>query len=428
MGVSASAPALNGCTAARLRSRKQQLREAVLLAFSDSLSLQCSPLFQLTARQWQPLLRWLDISGLALYFLDRLADRGVEHLLPPQVRERLRQNLADNRDRMRAFVVESQAIHLEFQRESLSYATLKGISLWPHSVPRLELRSQLDLDFLIGEESAATARRILERRGYHLHAISGRSWEFKTGHLPASNLKNLYRNVLYRSIELHLDSAEPGESLLGTRTEIRSIEGMETPVLTPAEVLVGQGLHLYKHIRSEFSRAAHLLEFRRHVLARREDEAFWRKVRCAAGESLPAALALGFVTLLATQLTGPFAPESLTDWTVRPLPEAASLWVRMYGSRAILTDFPGTKLYLLLQGELGLRDVRAKRSLRQALLPLRLPPPVAHAAKGEQPAVRLRYQISQLRFFCLRSRFHLVEGLRYLWELPRWRRRVKARQ
>ena len=43
------------------------------------------------------------------------------------------------------------------------------------------------------------------------------------------------------------------------------------PVLSPVDLFLGQGLHAYKHVCSEFSRVAHLLEFRRHVLARRDD-------------------------------------------------------------------------------------------------------------------------------------------------------------
>jgi len=65
-----------------------------------------------------------------------------------------------------AMIAELSAIHREFQRAALSYAILKGFSLWPASVPRPELRSQLDIDFLVTQDSAREARRILEGRGY----------------------------------------------------------------------------------------------------------------------------------------------------------------------------------------------------------------------------------------------------------------------
>ena len=59
-------------------------------------------------------------------------------------------------------IAESASIQSAFQKAGVSYAVLKGFSLWPVSVPRLELRSQLDLDFLVSEESADQARQILE--------------------------------------------------------------------------------------------------------------------------------------------------------------------------------------------------------------------------------------------------------------------------
>ena len=55
-------------------------------------------------------------------------------------------------------------------------------------------------------------------------------------------------------------------------------------------------------------------------------------------------------------------------------PHAARLWVQLYGEQNVFASFPGSKLYLLLQKELAISGVPPKRSLRQALLPLRLPP------------------------------------------------------
>ena len=76
---------------------------------------------------------------------------------------------------------------------------------------------------------------------------------------------------------------------------------------------------------------------------------------------------------------GPFAPHrALSCWTVDHLPENARLWVDLYGRRSPLASFPGSKLYLLLENELESEGMVARRSLRQALLPHRLPPAIAH--------------------------------------------------
>jgi hypothetical protein len=405
-------------------SRDQLIREAVLLAFCDPLPQCCSRLWDLPEKDWRKLLNWLDISGLALYFLDRMTELQLCDLLPCEVISRLQQNLRDNIDRTHGMVAESVAIQQEFQQDCLSYATLKGFSFFPSSTPKPELRHQFDLDFLVAERSAPEARRILERKGYRLYAISGRSWEFKINETPGISLKDLYKDLPGRAVELHVEINTPGRALLLERVERREFCGMSMPVLSPVDLFLGQGLHAYKHVCSEFSRTAHLLEFRRHVLTRRDDDSFWDDVRSIGGENPRTSLGLGVVTLLITRVMGNFASEGLTRWTVDRLPAAATIWVEMYGRRAMFEKFPGSKRYLLLQRELESAGVPAKRSLRQILFPSRLPPALILAPGNETITVRVRRYRMQLRFIFSRSRFHIVEGIRYICESYRWRQHI----
>jgi hypothetical protein len=94
----------------------------------------------------------------------------------------------------------------------------------------------------------------------------------------------------------------------------------------------------------------------------------------------------------------------------------ARRWVQLYGERVVYATFPGSKLYLLLQKELAASGIPAKRSLRRALLPLSLPPLIAHARANETLLMHLRRYCTQLRFILFRLRFHVVEGIRYLRE------------
>jgi len=410
-------------TSTQLRG-EEILREGVLLTFRDPLPDQCSLLWNLSGREWRNLLRWLHISGLALYFLDRMVELRRCDVLPPSVLTGLQQNLSDNIRRTRGMIAESIAIQREFQEARLCYAKLKGLSLWPIAVPKMELRSQFDLDFLVAEEGAAEARRILERRGYRLYASNGRSWEYKINNTPGFALEDLYRDLPYRSVELHVESPAPGRPSLLERREWRELCGIAMPVLSPVDLFLGHAIHAYKNVCSEFSRAAHLLEFRRHVLNRSDDNAFWNEVQRTAEGNLRACLALGVVTLLITRVIGDFAPEALTDWTFRRLPPAARLWVEIYGHRRVVDRFPGSKLYLLLPKELESAGVPAKRSLRQSLLPSRLPPAVIRALPNETLSVRIGRYWMQLGFIFLRLRFHIVEGVRYTWESRAWRRRL----
>src|ERR1700726_3398789 len=78
-------------TSTQLRG-EEILREGVLLTFRDPLPEQCSLLWNLSGREWRNLLRWLHISGLALYFLDRMVELRRCDVLPPSVLKGLQQN------------------------------------------------------------------------------------------------------------------------------------------------------------------------------------------------------------------------------------------------------------------------------------------------------------------------------------------------
>jgi hypothetical protein len=404
------------------QGRGQCLREAVLLSFCDPPSPQYSVLLNLSRREWERLLPWLDVSGLALYFLDRMTELQLSGNLPESVFARLWKNLEENTARTQSMIAESVAIQREFQSSCVSYAVLKGLSFWPCSVPAPELRLQFDLDFLVAERSVSTAKNILERRGYRLYDISRRSLEFKRNERPGLSLRDLYKAQPSHAVELHIEPDSLGHSSPLHRLKMRHLYDCNMPVLSPVDLLLGQGLHACKHVCSEFSRVSHLLEFQRHVLARFDDADFWLELQVAAGKNPGASLRLGVVTLLITQVMGDFAPRGLTEWTVRSLPESIRLWVRMYGRRAVFGSFPGTKLYLLLQKELEMAGAPARRPLRQVLLPRRLPPLIIRAFPHETMRVRLARYHMQLIFILLRFRFHLVEGLRYAWESRRWRR------
>jgi hypothetical protein len=402
-----------------------ELREAVLLLFCDPVPGECSRLFHPSGglSRWdsQRLLHWLDTSGLALYFFDRVRELGLTDALPEPVITRLRRNLADNFERMEEMIAESITIQRLFQQAGLSYAVLKGFSLWPLSTPKLELRSQLDLDFLVAEECGMEARRILEGFGYRLNAISGNSWEFKSVDDRPPSLSNLYKKGQSRSVELHIETAGGENPSRLSRTETMRFHDALMPVLSPIDLFLGQGTHLFKHVSSEFLRAAHLIEFRRHIIARRGDSRFWSNLERQASTDPETYLKLGTVVLLISRAMGQFAPDELTSWTADRLPLAVRRWVDLYGLRTALASFPGGKSYLLLEKELEAAGLPAKRPLRRALVPHRMPPAITQPVAGEGIfACAKRYQ-RECRFVLFRLRFHAMEGIRYLRQSILWR-------
>jgi hypothetical protein len=422
-------------------TRKEELRRAVLRVVSSASHDELALLASATNREWREMLHWLDVSGMALYLFDRLLELGQGDLLPDSVRRRLDENLADNTERTRQMTAEAVALRDAFDHARLSFALLKGLSLSPGSVARPELRSQLDIDFLVAPGDMTTARGVLESRGYYLHAVSGRSWEFKTHAVPSGSIRDLYRAMPWRSVELHAELADRDETSRLARRERRLAGGVEMPVLCAPDAFIGQGLHLFKHVSGAAYRAAHVVEFHKNLNGRRGDESFWHTVETRAAETGAAYWALGAVTLLAEQMLCQCAPERFTRWTVERLSPQVQLWIEIYGWRPALSSVPGNKLYVLLARELekeGLEthisgsglEARSElnlelRSARGAIVPRRFPPMVVRGEPGEplrKKALRLRLQ---LWFILQRLRFHTVEGLRLGVESLRWRKRLK---
>jgi hypothetical protein len=406
-------------------STDARVRLTALQILADPTPERCSFLYSLTRRQWQQLEHWFDVSGLALYFFNQLRESRCVAALPPNVSSRMEMKLKDNKARTRGLIGESIAIQREFQRRDLRYCVHKGFSLWPHSVPSLELRSQLDLDFLVAGNSAQFARRILENRGYRLYAESGGIWEFKRNEKPGVTLKDLYRDQGSYAIELHIvpEVSEARSQL--DRLEWRKIYGLRMPVLSPVDLFLRQGLHAYKDICAEFMRVAHLWEFRRHVLSRLNDRDFWRLLRKTAVDDNSASLRLGVSLLVIAEVMGEFAPLELTEWTSSRVPGPARFWVKKFAHRAATASFPGSKRYLLLQESLEDAGVSPRRPRSEAIIPRRLPPMVIRPFPNETQAARLARNWIQLRFIAHRLSFHVIGGLNYWWEVLFWRRQLK---
>lgn len=410
--------------------REQLIRQVALLTFCDLAPSQNLLLTQLSKREWRKLLKWLDISGLALYFFDRIEELQMCELLPTEVITRLRRNLLDNTRRTAGMIAESLAIQQDLQKANVSYAIIKGLSLGPPSVARPELRHQFDLDFLIAEKCIQDARSILEERGYRLYTISGRTWEFKKNERPGVPLSEFYKDLPGRSVELHVDAGRSGRLPILDRTEWRELYGMSAPILPAVYQFIGQGMHAYKDICSEFLRVSHLLEFRRHASARSTDGVFWDELRIVVQDDPSVILGLGVATQLITRVMGPFAPEKFTCWTVSCLPASVLSWIDVYGPRVVFRKFPGDKLHLVLRKELEGVGIPDERQLWSRIIPLHLPPTLVKPIAHESISLRARRYRLQLHQIVSRLRFHIVEGLRYAQEARRWQQhknRVRPR-
>src|SRR5207249_10969440 len=78
---------------------------------------------------WERSFEWLQLSGLALLFWDRLKRSGAENILPRHVGARLARNAANNQVRVGEMWREFVSINERLESAGVSYAALKGFPL-----------------------------------------------------------------------------------------------------------------------------------------------------------------------------------------------------------------------------------------------------------------------------------------------------------
>lgn len=408
----------------------RQLAEAVIATFRDiDTESHYGRLVRFDYHAWVKIYRWLDASGLAIYFLDRVQALGLAVAVPGRVLCRLEENAFDNRQRSAAMLEEFIKINLEFQAVGLSYANLKGFTLVPDICPDAALRYQMDLDFLMARNSLPDCEKILERHRYILTGTGINVREFKTGGGQLPSVRNLYKTKPQKSIEIHLSDPREQDTTRFqndklSRRRSQSWNGKEFPVLSDCDKFFELALHLTKHLKSEWTRISWVLEYANFVNFHRKNEALWFEVQKLMSNNPEATRAIGIATLFADRSFGIFhLPETL-EHAVLGLPQHVRLWIERYEKDVLFASFPGTKLYLLLETSLSFNGDTQPTKKPAKLLPLHPPSKIVVSTDDKSLTIRLKQMLTEINYCCFRLRFHITQGLSYMVEAPRWKKLI----
>jgi hypothetical protein len=422
---------------------KHSLPRAIVefLSFSDESGDSVSRLRGGSPAQWECCLAWMHDMGLALYFLKIIKDRNAEDLVPDSVLQLLNGDFSANQCRVTHMEQQFVLLNRKFGEAGVTYAAVKGLTLVPEFCRDASLRHQSDFDYLVDEGSLPQARHVLEGMGYFLHKESSQEQIFV---MPSAGQPSRgheqYKAEAPHSVELHRTVSQfRGLSLVEPcfieNTTSRELRGSVYQTLSQEDAFVLQGLHCFHHILDGWAKLSWLYEIAYFIEKRGADHLLWQKVSRKFGNDP----LLREAVALAVELAGSFfkapVPRPIKQW-IDDLRPAVRLWIEHYarswafgknrvgqfGDQGLL---PTSKLVLFLHQQYATdartwrRDVALGR-----LLPLERLTRIARTITTKPLSV-LRPQLRKRERVFRRIAFHLGAGIRYLWEVPRWRRLVK---
>lgn len=402
------------------------LAQTIIHLLDDSHQTPREALRQFTGRDWQQTYNWLDASGMTLYLAQRLKHLQLENAVPREVTERFRHNLTDNIARTSQLFNEFVRINRVFQKLCLAYVVTKGFALLPDYCPDASLRCQLDFDFLVHRRDATALAAAMKELEYSLASDDGTTWHFKKGEDRLPDMSQLYQPRPQHAVELHFveEVADGGAAAIANPHRIKTsrVNGFDFPVLSDVDAFVAHARHLFRHMRSEWTRASWVFELRRCISRRAHDHEFWSSVESSVAADADARLAIAAaIALVRTSFGFENCPAVVARFTA---PQRIQRWLDLYWCDVLLTQFPGSKLYLILEREVSTPQAWERLS-RKRLFPLHRAPLVVDGKTGTTVPTKLNAVGSQLRFIAFRTRFHVIEGLRYWRESRRWARATR---
>ncbi len=413
-----------------------------LLSFStDPGAARLKGFSKVSRREWEQTLRWLDDAGLALYFLQKLKN-GSQDAVPAWVLSHLERNFAANQQRVADMSHRFGFLNQKLEAAGVRYAVLKGLSLIPQFCPDATLRHQSDFDYLVDDQSLLAAQRVLIEVGYCQKASPSKQ-EFiflMPGMGQGWRSAAQYSTQAPHGVELHLDIWDSDLRTLPVmprqfsvqRTRIQRWNGFAFPALSDEDAFLLQVLHACQHLFTYWIRMSCLWEIGYFLNQRASDVSLWNQVAEQVGDNLTLREFVVVITELVAKLFQAPLPDLVRAWgrRIRPGPR---VWIDSYARPWAFCELPAYEFRVFPRAKLALflhqqyTDACAQKHVtRNRLLTFGRISRIASAAKNK-PSLVLDAGWWKRQLLIRRSLFHALAGLRYVCEIPRWRRLNRAR-
>ena len=389
----------------------------------------------LSPREWKGTLQWLDDSGLAFYFLQKMKNQNAADAVPAWVVSLLEENFSNNQARVAYMAQQFGLLNQKFNDADIQYAVLKGVSLVPQFCPDAALRHQGDFDYLIDEQALPAAQRVLVDAGYiPKSAASSQEFTFMMpGKKPPSRTGEQYLARSPHAVELHLDVWDSEQDRLPAmpklffveRTCIHQWNGLSFPALTEEDAFLLQVLHACSHVFTCWMRTSSLFEIGYFLSRQASDESFWNRIEQRVGDNLLLREFIAIVAELAAKLFAAPVPPLVRTWSAK-IRTGSRVWIESYARRWALSELPVYDLPLFPKAKLALflhqqySDARVQKTVtRKRLLPFAQLSRLSRTLK-EQPSLLLDPGWRKRQLLARKALYHTLAGFRYLCEIPRW--------
>lgn len=371
----------------------------------------------------------------------KLKDTKATDILPTSALSRLEENLNSNRRRVEYMARQFDFLDQKLNDVAVRYACVKGFSLVPQFCPDASLRHQSDFDYLVDKQSLPGAQRVLQDAGYSLKARKANEFVF---FMPAAGMPSpddaQYEPHAPHAVELRLafwdhdchgvPLNEPKFSVDNIRTH--RCKELVFPVLPDEDAFLLQVIHAFNHILTGWVRMSWLYEIGYFLNQTSTDALLWERVDCRLGDDPVLSEIVSVVTNLAAKFFGAAPPAPPRSWADELRP-AVRIWIQNYARPWVFAKnrvdqcslFSAAKLVLFLHQQYLTAASARSRQMRIRLLPWEQLSRRAHsvATKSSTNSGGRRRQMERM---LIRFLFHVTAGLRYLWEIPHWRRQNRA--